>query len=221
MVNNIVFDEINALFSLIIFVEQERVTLACGGVQQNAFDELTPDVLGFAGTVYEKTLGEEKFTFVEDVKHPVSVLCDVISALFTRIAFAAFMYDFDSRIDWPSNCAAERLCSWRTACSQKRHRRRRCHVRRWLVFRCGVRAFKQSCRNDWRTSVVGRVGVWRGVARRSENLGAGTLFQDKLVNQMVYKCNICVEWRCWCAWCFAGCSHGATKGQHAYWYQCT
>ena len=111
MVNNIVFDEINALFSLIIFVEQERVTLACGGVQQNAFDELTPDVLGFAGTVYEKTLGEEKFTFVEDVKHPVSVLCDVISALFTRIAFAAFMYDFDSRIDWPSNCAAERLCS--------------------------------------------------------------------------------------------------------------
>jgi len=34
---------------------------------------LTPDILGWAGTVYEHTLGEEKYTFVEDVKEPNSV----------------------------------------------------------------------------------------------------------------------------------------------------
>jgi T-complex protein 1 subunit zeta len=34
---------------------------------------LTPDVLGWAGLVYEHTLGEEKYTFVEDVKDPKSV----------------------------------------------------------------------------------------------------------------------------------------------------
>jgi T-complex protein 1 subunit zeta len=32
-----------------------------------------PDVLGWAGLVYEHTLGEEKFTFVEEVKDPKSV----------------------------------------------------------------------------------------------------------------------------------------------------
>ena len=36
-------------------------------------DDLTPDVLGWAGLVYEHTLGEEKYTFVEDVKEPQSV----------------------------------------------------------------------------------------------------------------------------------------------------
>ncbi len=35
-------------------------------------DELTPDVLGWAGLVYEQTLGEEKFTFVDEVRHPRS-----------------------------------------------------------------------------------------------------------------------------------------------------
>ena len=33
-------------------------------------DALTRDVLGYAGTVYEETLGEDKYTFIEDVKHP-------------------------------------------------------------------------------------------------------------------------------------------------------
>ena len=47
--------------------------LVCGGVAQNSVDDLTPDVLGWAGLVYEHTLGEEKFTFVEDVKDPKSV----------------------------------------------------------------------------------------------------------------------------------------------------
>ncbi len=34
---------------------------------------MTPDILGWAGLVYEHTLGEEKYTFVEDVKEPKSV----------------------------------------------------------------------------------------------------------------------------------------------------
>ncbi|CDO76016.1 hypothetical protein BN946_scf184665.g8 [Trametes cinnabarina] len=51
----------------------ERLQLVCGGVAQNSVDDLTPDVLGWAGLVYEHTLGEEKFTFVEEVKDPKSV----------------------------------------------------------------------------------------------------------------------------------------------------
>ncbi|KAJ1985258.1 T-complex protein 1 subunit zeta [Dimargaris verticillata] len=50
----------------------ERLQLACGGVAQNSVDDLTPDVLGYAGLVYEHVLGEEKYTFVEDVKNPKS-----------------------------------------------------------------------------------------------------------------------------------------------------
>ncbi|GAA94925.1 uncharacterized protein L969DRAFT_65918 [Mixia osmundae IAM 14324] len=51
----------------------ERLQFACGGVAQNSVDDLTPDVLGWAGLVYEHTLGEEKYTFIEDVKEPKSV----------------------------------------------------------------------------------------------------------------------------------------------------
>lgn len=51
----------------------ERLQLVCGGEAQNSVDDLTPDVLGWAGLVYEHTLGEEKYTFVEDVKDPTSV----------------------------------------------------------------------------------------------------------------------------------------------------
>jgi T-complex protein 1 subunit zeta len=50
-----------------------RLQLVCGGVGQNSVDDLTPDVLGWAGLVYEHTLGEEKYTFVEEVKDPKSV----------------------------------------------------------------------------------------------------------------------------------------------------
>ncbi|KAF7782631.1 hypothetical protein Agabi119p4_2007 [Agaricus bisporus var. burnettii] len=51
----------------------ERLQLVCGGSAQNSVDDLTPDVLGWAGLVYEHTLGEEKYTFVEEVKDPKSV----------------------------------------------------------------------------------------------------------------------------------------------------
>jgi len=50
----------------------ERLTLACGGTPVNAVDDLTPEVLGHADSVYEVTLGEEKYTFVEGVKNPFS-----------------------------------------------------------------------------------------------------------------------------------------------------
>ncbi|KAL8742408.1 MAG: hypothetical protein Q9190_005104 [Brigantiaea leucoxantha] len=51
----------------------ERLQLVCGGTAQNSVDDLTPDVLGWAGLVYEHQLGEEKYTFIEDVKDPKSV----------------------------------------------------------------------------------------------------------------------------------------------------
>lgn len=51
----------------------ERLQLICGGIAQNSVDDLIPDILGWAGLVYEHTLGEEKFTFLEDVKDPKSV----------------------------------------------------------------------------------------------------------------------------------------------------
>ncbi|KMU79063.1 T-complex protein 1 subunit zeta [Coccidioides immitis RMSCC 3703] len=51
----------------------ERLQLVCGGTAQNSVDDLTPDVLGWAGLVYEHQLGEEKYTFVEEVKDPKSV----------------------------------------------------------------------------------------------------------------------------------------------------
>ncbi|KAL1743502.1 chaperonin Cpn60/TCP-1 family [Schizophyllum fasciatum] len=51
----------------------ERLQLICGGEAQNSLEDLNPSVLGLAGLVYEHTLGEEKFTFVEEVKDPKSV----------------------------------------------------------------------------------------------------------------------------------------------------
>ncbi|KAI0965398.1 T-complex protein 1 [Xylaria arbuscula] len=51
----------------------ERLQLVCGGSAQNSVEDLSPDILGWAGLVYEQTLGEEKFTFVEEVKDPKSV----------------------------------------------------------------------------------------------------------------------------------------------------
>lgn len=50
----------------------ERLVLACGGEAVNSVDDLTPESLGWAGLVYEHVLGEEKYTFVENVKNPLS-----------------------------------------------------------------------------------------------------------------------------------------------------
>merc|ERR1719315_676273 len=51
----------------------ERMTLACGGQAMNTFDDLDESCLGEAGVVYEHVLGENKFTFVEECKNPLSV----------------------------------------------------------------------------------------------------------------------------------------------------
>ncbi|TQD83925.1 hypothetical protein C1H46_030537 [Malus baccata] len=50
----------------------ERLVLACGGEAVNSVDDVTPDCLGWAGLVYEHVLGEDKYTFVENVKNPHS-----------------------------------------------------------------------------------------------------------------------------------------------------
>lgn len=50
----------------------ERLVEACGGFGVNSTEELTPDCLGKAGLIYEHVLGEEKYTFVEDVQNPHS-----------------------------------------------------------------------------------------------------------------------------------------------------
>jgi T-complex protein 1 subunit zeta len=51
----------------------ERLALAAGCTCVQACEGLTPEVLGEAGCVYEYTLGEEKFTFMEEMKDPNSV----------------------------------------------------------------------------------------------------------------------------------------------------
>uniref|UniRef100_A0A665TAZ0 Chaperonin containing TCP1, subunit 6A (zeta 1) n=1 Tax=Echeneis naucrates TaxID=173247 RepID=A0A665TAZ0_ECHNA len=51
----------------------ERLTLACGGIAMNSVEDLTPECLGHAGLVYEHTLGEEKYTFIEKCGNPRSV----------------------------------------------------------------------------------------------------------------------------------------------------
>ena len=50
----------------------ERLSLACGGIPVNSVDDLSEKVLGFAGSVYEQTLGEDKYCFVEEVSNPFS-----------------------------------------------------------------------------------------------------------------------------------------------------
>ena len=51
----------------------ERLTLACGGFAVNSVEDLEEKHLGFAEHVYEHELGEDKYTFIEGVKNPLSV----------------------------------------------------------------------------------------------------------------------------------------------------
>lgn len=50
----------------------ERIPLACGGKQLNSIDDMSESDLGFAKVVYEQTLGEDKYTFIEGVENPFS-----------------------------------------------------------------------------------------------------------------------------------------------------
>ena len=50
----------------------ERIALACGGSAVNCLDDLEPDCLGHTGLLYEVNLGEENYTFIDEVKNPKS-----------------------------------------------------------------------------------------------------------------------------------------------------
>ena len=50
----------------------ERLTLACGGSPIHSVEDMDADQLGWAGKVSEVSLGDDKFTFVEECKHPKS-----------------------------------------------------------------------------------------------------------------------------------------------------
>ena len=51
----------------------ERIPLACGGKQLNSVDDVSESDLGFAKLVYEQSLGDDKYTFIEGVENPFSV----------------------------------------------------------------------------------------------------------------------------------------------------
>lgn len=51
----------------------ERLGLACGGTALNSLDDIDEASLGYAGLVYEYVLGEQKYTYIEQCKHPKSV----------------------------------------------------------------------------------------------------------------------------------------------------
>ena len=50
----------------------ERLVRACGGYAVNSVDSLEPGCLGYARSVYEHTLGDDKYTFIEGCRHPTS-----------------------------------------------------------------------------------------------------------------------------------------------------
>jgi T-complex protein 1 subunit zeta len=54
----------------------ERIPLACGGRQINSVDDLAAEDLGYAGKVYEQVLGDDKYTFIEEVENPFS--CSIL-----------------------------------------------------------------------------------------------------------------------------------------------
>jgi T-complex protein 1 subunit zeta len=50
----------------------ERIPLACGGKLLNSVDDVEESDLGFAKLVYEQSLGEDKYTFIDGVENPFS-----------------------------------------------------------------------------------------------------------------------------------------------------
>ena len=68
----------------------ERIALACGGSAVNCFDDLDEASLGYAGLVYEVSLGEENYTFIDEAP-------PLYSAFFTH--FLTRLVSFrDSRV---------------------------------------------------------------------------------------------------------------------------
>ena len=54
----------------------ERLPLACGGKGLNSVDDMSEEDLGFAKLVYETSLGDDKYTFVEGVENAFS--CSIL-----------------------------------------------------------------------------------------------------------------------------------------------
>jgi len=50
----------------------ERIALLCNCIPVNSTHNLNSNVLGFSGIVYEQLIGEEKYTFFENVSNPFS-----------------------------------------------------------------------------------------------------------------------------------------------------
>ena len=50
----------------------ERIALLCNCIPINSIHNLNSNVLGFSGIVYEQIIGEEKYTFFENVSNPFS-----------------------------------------------------------------------------------------------------------------------------------------------------
>ena len=50
----------------------DRLVLACGGNALNSVEDMTVEDLGFAESVFEKSLADDKFTFIEGVRNPQS-----------------------------------------------------------------------------------------------------------------------------------------------------
>jgi T-complex protein 1 subunit zeta len=50
----------------------ERLQLISGGIVQNSVEDLSLEILGYAGLVYEQSIGENKYTFIEQVATPQS-----------------------------------------------------------------------------------------------------------------------------------------------------
>nr|UXY87507.1 T-complex protein 1, zeta SU [Cryptomonas sp.] len=50
----------------------ERISLMCNAIPINSVDDIKAEVLGYAGLVYEQSIGEEKYTFIENVTNPFS-----------------------------------------------------------------------------------------------------------------------------------------------------
>lgn len=50
----------------------ERIPLACGGNCLNSVEDMKEEDLGFAKLVYEQSLGDDKYTFIDGVENPFS-----------------------------------------------------------------------------------------------------------------------------------------------------
>ena len=50
----------------------ERLSLLCNCIPINSVHNLDSNILGFSGIVYEQLIGEEKYTFFENVSNPFS-----------------------------------------------------------------------------------------------------------------------------------------------------